>query len=52
VDAADPFDQWVSHIRADTRADDNLVRAVELTRLVVAANQAAADGRTIRYVTS
>ena len=32
-----------------TRADDNLARAVELTRLVVAANEAAATGRTIPY---
>jgi len=31
----------VDHIAAGTRADDNLARAVELTRLVVAANQAA-----------
>ena len=35
------------HIRAGTRADDNLARAVELTRLVVAANAAAATGRAV-----
>jgi 1,5-anhydro-D-fructose reductase (1,5-anhydro-D-mannitol-forming) len=45
----DPFAQWVDHISQDTRADDNLTRAVELTRLVVAANQAAEQGRTISY---
>jgi len=45
----DPFAQWVDHITDGTRADDNLARAVELTRLVAAANQAAAKGRTIPY---
>jgi 1,5-anhydro-D-fructose reductase (1,5-anhydro-D-mannitol-forming) len=45
----DPFAQWVDHITHDTRADDNLTRAVELTRMVVAANQAAEQGRTISY---
>ena len=40
-DTTDAFGQWVDHIAAGTRADDNLARAVELTRLVVAANQAA-----------
>ncbi|WP_222126936.1 Gfo/Idh/MocA family protein [Curtobacterium pusillum] len=40
-DAQDAFGQWVDHITAGTRADDNTTRAVELTRLVVAANQAA-----------
>ncbi|TDD28270.1 Gfo/Idh/MocA family oxidoreductase [Kribbella turkmenica] len=45
----DPFAQWVDHITNGTRADDNLHRAVELTRLVVAANQAADEGRTISY---
>jgi len=32
-----------------TRAEDNLTRAVELTRLVVAANTAAATGSTMSY---
>ena len=48
-DDPSPFAQWVEHIRAGTRADDNLVRAVELTRLVATANRAAADGRTLPY---
>jgi hypothetical protein len=48
-DGPGPFARWVDHVRAGTRADDNLVRAVELTRLVVAANRAAAEGRTIAY---
>lgn len=45
----DAFSQWVSHIQDGTRADDNLTRAVELTRLVSAANTAAAKGATVRY---
>lgn len=40
----DAFGQWVDHIANGTRADDNLARAVELTRLVVAANATAASG--------
>ena len=39
----------MTHIRDGTRADDNLARAVELTRLVSAANTAAATGTTVRY---
>lgn len=42
-DSQDAFGQWVDHIAAGTRADDNLARAVELTRLVVAANAAARE---------
>jgi 1,5-anhydro-D-fructose reductase (1,5-anhydro-D-mannitol-forming) len=48
-DGEDAFSQWVGHIRAGTRADDNLAAAAELTRLVVAANEAAATGRTLAY---
>jgi predicted dehydrogenase len=48
-DDADAFGRWVTHIRDATRADDNLTRAVELTRLVSAANAAAATGTTVRY---
>ncbi|QDP98327.1 Gfo/Idh/MocA family oxidoreductase [Microlunatus elymi] len=43
------YEQWVQHIADDTRADVNLAAAVELTRLVVAANEAAASGRTVPY---
>ena len=50
ADGPGPFDLWVRHIRAGTRADDNLERAVELTRLVVAANRAAAERRTLPYL--
>jgi 1,5-anhydro-D-fructose reductase (1,5-anhydro-D-mannitol-forming) len=48
-DGQDTFGQWVHHVRAGTRADDNLARAVELTRLIVASNDAAVSGRTVRY---
>jgi predicted dehydrogenase len=47
--APSPFDQWVGHIIDGSRADDNTARAVALTRLVAAANEAAATGATIRY---
>jgi predicted dehydrogenase len=50
ADGPGPFALWVEHIRAGTRADDNIARAVELTRLVVAANRAAAERRTIPYL--
>ena len=40
----DAYGQWVDHIANDTRADDNIARAIELTRLVVAANASAAEG--------
>lgn len=45
ADSPDPFAQWVEHIQVGTRGDDNLLRAVELTRLVVAANDAARSER-------
>lgn len=50
-DGDDPFTQWVRHVTDGTRADDNLSRAVELTRLVAAANAAAAAGSTLAYPT-
>ena len=49
ADGPDPFAQWAGHIRTETRADDNIARALELTRMVVAANRAAAAGRTQEY---
>jgi 1,5-anhydro-D-fructose reductase (1,5-anhydro-D-mannitol-forming) len=45
----DAFAQWVDHIDNGTRADDNIARAIELTRLVVAANEAAKTGNTVAY---
>lgn len=44
-----PFTQWVEHIRADTVATDNLHAAVELTRLIAAANESAATNATLLY---
>ncbi|MGO4301749.1 Gfo/Idh/MocA family protein [Leifsonia sp. RAF41] len=41
------FAQWVQHIHDGTTADDNLRHAVELTRMVVAANESAAAGRAV-----
>lgn len=49
ADLPSAFNQWVGHIDTDTYADDNLARAIELTRLVVAANHAAGTGRTEAY---
>lgn len=48
-DGTDPISQWIANIRDGTRADDNLDRAVELSRLVTAANMAAASGATVSY---
>ncbi|GAB3392207.1 Gfo/Idh/MocA family oxidoreductase [Humibacter soli] len=49
ADLPSAFEQWVGHIANGTRADDNLDRAVELTRLVVAANSAARTGTRENY---
>ena len=49
ADGPSAFSQWVEHITRRTRADDNVQRAVELTRLVSTANLAAAEGRTLTY---
>jgi 1,5-anhydro-D-fructose reductase (1,5-anhydro-D-mannitol-forming) len=48
-DGTDPISQWIANIRDGTRADDNLDRAVELSRLVTAANMAAASGANVSY---
>lgn len=47
--APSAYHQWVDHIQQGTRADANLAAAVELTRLVVAANESARTGRTVSY---
>lgn len=44
-----PFAEWVRHIRSGSRPTDNLRNAVELTRLVVAANSAAVSGSAVDY---
>ncbi len=47
-DAPDAFAQWLGHIGGGSRADDNLARALELTRLVVAADASAELGQATR----
>lgn len=42
------FHQWVSHIQNNTLAVDNIETAVELTRLMEAANISATEGRRVR----
>ncbi|HEY4390724.1 MAG TPA: Gfo/Idh/MocA family oxidoreductase [Paenibacillus sp.] len=42
------FEQWVQHIQKDTRADENIRIALELTKLMEAANRSAKEGRVIR----
>jgi predicted dehydrogenase len=42
------FHQWVNHIQNDTFATENVQIAVELTRLMEAANRSAKEARMIR----
>lgn len=42
------FDQWVGHIQNGTTADENVAYALELTKLMEAANQSARERRGIR----
>lgn len=42
------FHQWVNHIQKDTFATENVQIAVELTRLMEAANRSAKEARMIR----
>ncbi|RUT41428.1 Gfo/Idh/MocA family oxidoreductase [Paenibacillus anaericanus] len=42
------FHQWINHIQQDTVAAENVQTAVELTRLMEAANLSAKEGRVIR----
>lgn len=44
------FHQWVNHIQKDTFATENVQIAVELTRLMEAANRSAKEARMIRLV--
>ena len=46
-----PFELWVDAIRGRADAAANVAAAIELTRLVVAANRSAAEGRAIPYDT-
>ncbi|KQO63834.1 Gfo/Idh/MocA family protein [Curtobacterium sp. Leaf261] len=47
-DATTPFATWVEHVRAGTRDDENTRRAIDLTRFVVRANEAAASDLVAR----
>jgi 1,5-anhydro-D-fructose reductase (1,5-anhydro-D-mannitol-forming) len=49
ADAPDAYDRWLTAIATGAEDTDNLERAVELTRLVVAANEAARTGTAIDY---
>lgn len=42
------FDQWVDHIDAGTKATDNVAAALDLTRLMDAANRSAATGAPVQ----
>jgi len=47
-DGEPPFDLWVRAIRGDADTTANTTAAIDLTRLVVAANSSAATGTAIR----
>ncbi|HEY5981210.1 MAG TPA: Gfo/Idh/MocA family oxidoreductase [Microlunatus sp.] len=49
ADPPDAYDRWVRAIAAGVEDRDNADRAVELTRLVVAANESARTGAVIDY---
>lgn len=42
------FEQWVGHIEAGTEATENIEFALDLTRLMEAANRSAAEGKSVR----
>ncbi|NGZ73751.1 Gfo/Idh/MocA family protein [Saccharibacillus alkalitolerans] len=42
------FDQWVRHIREGTEASENIAVAIELTRLMEAANRSARESRIVQ----
>lgn len=42
------FDQWVGHILNNTKADENIHLAVELTKLMEASNQSVREQRAVR----
>ncbi|MDI4647435.1 Gfo/Idh/MocA family protein [Cohnella hashimotonis] len=42
------FEQWVGHIEAGTEATENIEYALDLTRIMEAANRAAAEGKSVR----
>ena len=38
------FEQWIDHIQQGTTADENIAMALDLTRLIEAANLSARTG--------
>ncbi|MFC3799538.1 Gfo/Idh/MocA family protein [Cohnella sp. GCM10012308] len=42
------FEQWVGHIESDTEATENIAFALDLTRIMEAANQSAVEGKSVR----
>jgi 1,5-anhydro-D-fructose reductase (1,5-anhydro-D-mannitol-forming) len=46
-DGPTPFEQWVRHVRDGTVATENVALALDLTRLVDAADRAAASGKAV-----
>ncbi|WP_372010118.1 Gfo/Idh/MocA family protein [Paenibacillus chitinolyticus] len=42
------FEQWVAHIQSGTRAEENLLLAADLTRLMEASNASAASGCAVK----
>ncbi|WDF51170.1 Gfo/Idh/MocA family oxidoreductase [Paenibacillus sp. KACC 21273] len=47
ADRETAFEQWVAHIQNGTKATENIGLAVDLTRLVQASNQSAAEDRPV-----
>lgn len=47
-DKPDAFSQWVSHIQNGTTATENIQAALDLTRLMEAANLSAKSGKQVR----
>jgi len=41
------FDQWVEHVKAGTKADENVAIGLDLTRLMEASTISARDGRAV-----
>ncbi|MFD2327696.1 Gfo/Idh/MocA family protein [Cohnella sp. GCM10020058] len=42
------FEQWVGHIESGTEATENIEYALDLTRIMEAANRSAAEGKSVR----
>ncbi len=47
IDAPKSFDQWVAHIQAGTRADENIALGLELSAVIEVAYRSAATGQAV-----